>query len=225
MVRAFHVLVSYPIRNAGGSLSQRFCRKVLPRSLVRSRLSMILLRRFVLILSGLLLGLAGLLECWVQWGSSQNPQPMPMFTEADAIVVLGGGDRPRWKLGLRMSGVFPKAPVIVTGDGGDIFERLLANGVAPERMIHEDHANSTVENAKFTAPILAGLGAHRVVLVTNWFHAPRCLTIFRKYQPDREFVVSYSAKSESLPAWADMVERRERRAVIHNFLFNGVWPF
>jgi uncharacterized SAM-binding protein YcdF (DUF218 family) len=82
-----------------------------------------------------------------------------------------------------------------------------------------------VENAKFTAPMLDKIGAKRVILVTNWFHAPRALAIFLKYQPGREFVVSFSPKPEPLSKWDRETLRRERLAVLHNLLVHGVWSF
>ena len=82
-----------------------------------------------------------------------------------------------------------------------------------------------MENAKFTKPLLDKLGAKRVILVTNWFHTPRSLAIFRNYQPGREFTVSFPPKPAPLSQWDRESLRRERMAALHNLLVHGVWSW
>lgn len=129
---------------------------------------------------GVVLGLA--LGCWVWWSAWPEPIQEPLFADADAIVILGGGDDARWQKGLEVARAYPQLPVVVTGDDGYIVAPLAAHGLAAPRVVHEEAATSTVENAKFTGPLLDRIGARRVILVTNWFHAPRSLAMFRKYQ-------------------------------------------
>lgn len=148
-----------------------------------------------------------------------------MFAEADAIVILGGGDFNRWQHGVDLARSAPDLPLIVTGDDGLIVDYLVAHEIPLGRIQHEERATSTVENAKFTAALLDRLKAKRVILVTNWFHAPRALAIFRKYQPGRDFVVSFSPKPEPMTRWDKDTQRRERMAVIHNLVVHGVGCF
>ena len=168
---------------------------------------------------------AGALIAWVMFGTWPDPAPMRLFHDADAIVILGGGDAARWRQGLVLAAAYPEAPLIVTGDQGVILAELLAHGIPAQRIRHETAATSTVENARLTRPVLDQLGARRVILVTNWFHAPRSLSLFRKYQPDREFVVSFEAKPASLSPWEKAWLRHERLAAIHHLLVHGVWCF
>ena len=56
---------------------------------------------------------------------------------------------------------------------------LLEVGV-PDDAIHlEDRSTSTHENLAFARPILAGLGADEIILVTDATHAPRARLIAR----------------------------------------------
>jgi uncharacterized SAM-binding protein YcdF (DUF218 family) len=187
--------------------------------------SMIPKRRFLLVFLCVSFVFVASLASWIQWSDWPDPDPMPVFANADAMVILGGGDFNRWQHGLDLARSAPDLPLIVTGDDNHIVEYLAGNGIPLGRIQHEERATSTVENAKFTAALLDRLKAKRVILVTNWFHAPRALAIFRKYQAGREFTVSFSPKPEPLTRWDQDTQRRERMAVIHNLLVRGVGCF
>ena len=159
---------------------------------------------------------------WV--GNWPDPKPKPLPWSPDAIVVLGGGDRMRAQEGIRMAEHYPAAPVIVTGDGGYLW-KLLEPAISSTRLLSEPKATSTFENATFTAPMLEALGARRVLIVTNWFHAPRALAVFRKAQPGREFAVAFSRKPDPMPSWDTAAQRRERFACAAYLLLHGVWCF
>lgn len=150
---------------------------------------------------------------------------MSVFSDADALVILGGGDSNRWQRGFDLAKASPTLPLLVTGDDNQIVHYFTERGIPQERILHEEAATFTVENAKFTKPMLDKLGAKRVILVTNWFHAPRALAIFRKYQPGREFTISFSPKPEPLTKWDRDTQRRERMAALHNLIVHGVWSF
>jgi uncharacterized SAM-binding protein YcdF (DUF218 family) len=182
-------------------------------------------RKWLFRLSGALAIAIVLLGCWVQWGVWPDPAQAPIFVNADAIVILGGGDSARWQHGEELAKTRPGLPLIVTGDDGLIVNYLVSKVIPSGRILHENAATTTVENAKFTKPMLDRLGTKRVVLVTNWFHAPRSLAIFHKYQPGREFVVSFSPKPVPLNRWDLQMERRERMAAIYNLLRHGVWSW
>jgi len=182
-------------------------------------------RRFILHLLFASLVLVSSLAAWLQWSRWPDPEQGPLFTDADALVILGGGDFLRWQRGADLAKDHQALPLIVTGDDNHIVGHLAAQGIPRERILHEEAATSTVENARFTKPMLDRLGAKRVILVTNWFHAPRSLAIFRKYQPGRNFVVAFSPKSEPLTKWDRETQRRERVAALHNLLRYGVWSW
>ena len=53
-------------------------------------------------------------------------------------------------------------------------------GVPSEAILVELRSQNTHENAIFTAPILAGRGVHRSILVTSAAHMPRAVAIFKR---------------------------------------------
>jgi uncharacterized SAM-binding protein YcdF (DUF218 family) len=179
------------------------------------------IRRFLTLccLIGLWLG------WWVGWSSWPRLERWELPWTPDVIVVLGGGDQARSREALRLAGEFPDAPLIVTGDGGTICRELLGSGLSATRLVHEMRATSTVENACFTDALLANLGAQRVVLVTNYFHVPRALAVFRRHQPQREFAAAFEACPDQLSDWHRYCQRRERLAAIHNLLRYWIWSF
>ncbi len=108
-----------------------------------------------------------------------------------AIVVLGYGLKPsggmrlilhtRVLAGLAVAQIFPKSPIIVTGgnprngntEGGQMRKMLRIYGIPDERIIVEDRASSTVENARFSVPLAKEAGASGIILVTSSSHQGR----------------------------------------------------
>ncbi len=67
----------------------------------------------------------------------------------------------------------------------EVMRRLAErDGVDPSRIILEDRATTTLESALHCAPIIAARGWGRVVLVTDRYHLPRALLVFRRYGVD-----------------------------------------
>lgn len=166
-----------------------------------------------------------IVSSWVLWAPWPDPKPETLPWVPDAVVVLGGGDEARGRKCLELSNSFSQASLVVTGDGGTIVQFLRAHGVPESRIVHEEHATSTVENARFTDGILDGLHARRVVLVTNWFHAPRSLAVFQFYQPERNWAVAFEAKPHPLTRWDKGCQRRERMAALYHLITHGIWSF
>lgn len=111
----------------------------------------------------------------------------------DVLVVLGGRpDRPQRAAELFQAGAAPK--IIVTGFGDDICnEQILEqNGVAGSNILVEGKSRTTRENAKFSIAMLHALGAHRVIIVTSWYHSRRALHCFEHFAPD---IIFYSRPS------------------------------
>jgi uncharacterized SAM-binding protein YcdF (DUF218 family) len=109
--------------------------------------------------------------------------------KADALVVLGGGSYER---ALRAAELFSEqaAPVIFISGVGDCDgnKKLLVQKGVPERAITlEDRSHTTLENAKFTVPLLRARGAERVIIVTTWYLSRRAVACFRHFAPDIEF--------------------------------------
>ncbi len=124
----------------------------------------------------------------------------------DGIVVLGGAVSPDVSHGRgqpalneaaeRMTAVaklardYPKARIAFTGGSGrlftgaseahfvsDLFESF---GIARDRLILEDRARNTLENAIFTKRLVDPKPSERWLLVTSAHHMPRSIGLFRK---------------------------------------------
>jgi uncharacterized SAM-binding protein YcdF (DUF218 family) len=134
----------------------------------------------------------------VSWIASALEKPLVVTDAArvaDAIVVLGAPLGPNDRLGapllervevaaqLWRDGL---APIVVATGGitggtraeADVIgEALEARGVAG--VIVERRSRTTVENARFTAELLAPRGIRTVWLVTQPFHGRRAARVFR----------------------------------------------
>ncbi|SUD48065.1 DUF218 domain [Nocardia otitidiscaviarum] len=120
-----------------------------------------------------------------------------LFTPNTAIVVLGygllpdGSMRPelinRLHAGYVSAVLSPAAPVIVTGgnprngvpEAAAMAEWLIARGIPPQRIHVETQANSTVQNAAFSAKVMAAIGATTAILITSADHIGRALSNFQ----------------------------------------------
>ncbi len=109
--------------------------------------------------------------------------------KTDVMVVLGGFavERPQRAAELFQAGEAPK--IILSGSGDGLVNRQLLQkiGVPENAMILEDRSISTVENAKFSILLLRQMGAHKVIIVTSWYHSRRALATFKHFAPDLQF--------------------------------------
>lgn len=107
---------------------------------------------------------------------------------ADALVVLGGTpDRAMRAAELFKAG---EAPLIICTGYGDVDanEAYLTNsGVAKAAIWLEPKSRTTQENAEFSIVTLRQMGAHRVIIVTSWYHSRRAVAYFEHYAPDIKF--------------------------------------
>ncbi len=108
-----------------------------------------------------------------------------------AIVILGYGLKPdgtmrlilhtRVLAGMAVGHMFPQSPIIVTGgnprngntEAGQMRKMLRLYGIPEERIIVEDRANSTVQNAAFSVPLAKQAGTSGIILVTSSSHQDR----------------------------------------------------
>ena len=108
-----------------------------------------------------------------------------------AVVILGYGLNPdgtmrtilrrRVLTGLAVAQFFPQSPVIVTGgnpqngrtEAEQMRKMLLILGFPDNRIIVEDQANSTVQNAQFSVPLAKQAGTSGIILVTSTTHQGR----------------------------------------------------
>lgn len=61
-------------------------------------------------------------------------------------------------------------------------------GIARERLIVEDKANNTRDNAVYSAEIIRARGFRRVLVVTSAFHVPRAIECFRAVHQEADFL-------------------------------------
>ena len=162
---------------------------------------------------------------WILFGSWPCPERETIPWEPDAIVVLGGGDMVRVRESSRLAALYPDAPVLLTGDGGYLEKGLRESGINEPRLLIEREAKSTWENAKFSSPFFDSGNFKRVVLVTNWFHAPRSETVFRRVFRDCEFVTAWEPAPVPLTPWDRNSHRREKLAALYYLLRYGVNSF
>ncbi len=134
------------------------------------------------------------------------PRPAEAPAHVDAIIVLGGaveqniteargipslnGASERMTEGVILARRYPDARVVFTGGQGsfvhgglteaDVARQLwTAMGLPPERVIYEDQARNTHENAVLTARLLDPKPGQVFLLVTSASHMPRSVAVFR----------------------------------------------
>lgn len=143
---------------------------------------------FLLIVGGLFV--AGL------WGSSFYLSPQSKLEQADAIVVVSGGQtQTRAERGIELykEGYAPK--LIFSGaaldDGPSNARQMkqlaLSSGVPERDIITDEKAQTTYENAVNTKQELGS--ARRIILVTSPYHQRRAYLTFKKvYGDDYRFL-------------------------------------
>jgi uncharacterized SAM-binding protein YcdF (DUF218 family) len=120
-----------------------------------------------------------------------HAQPAGKDFRKPAIVILGYGLTPdgamrpllytRVLTGLAVAQFFPQSPIIVTGgnarngrtEAAAMRNTLMMLGFPANRIIVEDRANSTVQNAQFSVPLAKKAGATGIILVTSSTHQGR----------------------------------------------------
>jgi uncharacterized SAM-binding protein YcdF (DUF218 family) len=126
-------------------------------------------------------------------------------TTGDELVVLGGGDgRAERAAELYREGVAPGVLCTGYGDCASNIARLVKNGVPASVITAEPTALSTLQNAQISVPLLRKMGAHRIILVTSWYHSRRALAVFQHVAPDLQFA--------SRPTYSDYVPKTQTRA-------------
>lgn len=102
--------------------------------------------------------------------------------KADAIIVLGGKSPERTKAAINLYKRY-ELDVIPSGHKGEaerIQTVMMAANVPAERFFLEPKATNTKENAKYILPIALARGYMNVYVVTDAYHMPRSMMIFKK---------------------------------------------
>ncbi|MGE5504720.1 MAG: YdcF family protein [Actinomycetota bacterium] len=165
--------------------------------------------------------------------------PLPVY---DAAVVLGAMVRPDGSpspaLARRVAHAVALAKAGTVGallmSGGPVAhptpeawamrDLAVAAGITPERIVVEDRSRNTIDNARLSAPLASERGWRRLVVVTDLYHLPRALYVFRRFglavagsgaRPDRpaaEWWVAALREAAALPWTVVRVERARLRA-------------
>ena len=123
--------------------------------------------------------------------SGAEPPPAVKDFSRPAVVILGYGLnadgtmrtilRRRVLTGLAVAQFYPQSPIIVTGgnpqngrtEAEQMRRMLLLLGFPDNRIIVEDKATSTVQNARFSVPLAQQAGTSGIILVTSTTHQGR----------------------------------------------------
>lgn len=135
------------------------------------------------------------------------PANPPLPDTIDGVIILGGTINPslsalrkspqisnsveRILVGAEFARKHPRAKIIFSGGSGDpldpetreahyappVFAQM---GLEPSRIIYEDKARNTAENATFSAEIARPSVGETWVLITSAFHMPRAMGSFRQ---------------------------------------------
>lgn len=144
----------------------------------------------------------------------------------DGIVVLGGAVNitrgqvtfndaaSRMTTAIDLALRHPQARLVFTGGDAGFFVReevteaetadrlFRAVGIDPSRIVLEDRARNTRENALFTRPLIAPKPGERWVLVTSAFHMPRAVATFRAAGLDLEpYPVDFRTDGDGRDVW------------------------
>ncbi|WP_431231275.1 YdcF family protein [Mycolicibacterium psychrotolerans] len=147
-------------------------------------------RRWKAACGAVLLVVAALIGEIVPAAAQAEPVAAKDFSNP-AIVVLGYGLLPdgsmrmilrrRVLTGLAVAQMYPHSPIIVTGgnpqngvtEAAQMRRMLLMLNFPDSRIIVEDRANSTVQNAQFSVPLAKKAGTSGIILVTSSTHQGR----------------------------------------------------
>jgi uncharacterized SAM-binding protein YcdF (DUF218 family) len=96
------------------------------------------------------------------------------------VIALGGSPE-RVREAARLARLHSHVMVIVTGEGNraDVMS-LIGTGIGADRIIVEEAARNTYENAVFSSQIIGTKSPGRWLLVTSASHMPRAIGTFRK---------------------------------------------
>lgn len=112
---------------------------------------------------------------------------------ADAIIAIGGDGRERIATAVGLiNGGYGRWLVISGGPYGEelnsataMRQQAAAEGIGAERMLVDDRAESTYENAVGSATLMKSRGLYTAILLTSPYHTRRAAVVFsRVFRPE-----------------------------------------
>ncbi len=157
---------------------------------------------------------------------SRFPTSQRGYGHVDGIIVLGGGLERIFEA-IPLARENPQAKLLYTGGSivhdaytkeaekdvrapddlteADVAARLFEScGIPRDRLLLEENALNTFENAKFSKVIAAPKHGERWLLVTSAFHMPRAIGVFRR----TEFKVEAYPVDRKTAGWSDLFRFR-----------------
>ncbi|MDD4179932.1 MAG: YdcF family protein [Candidatus Margulisbacteria bacterium] len=149
------------------------------------------------------------------------------LAKADIIIILGGdnnGERAEQGIALYRAGYAPKLLM----SGGPLAWRLtyaewmkkqvVESGIPAAAIILQDKSRSTIEDAKFTLPLLKQYNIKSVILVTSPMHTRRAKRVFtRLLKPANIGLIVYPAQKSGF--------NPDRWWTRHEDLSSVVWEY
>jgi hypothetical protein len=161
-----------------------------------------------------------------------------------AIVVLGAGLETngtikaklnsRLAQGLKLARLYPKAPIILTGGNqkNGVTEAYMMSrwyaqrGISNKRLIIEDKAKDTVQNALFSSAILQRLGVTHVTVVTSSNHVRRGLADLQEACFQRGLKLEFDDLGAKTKGEKDPDPEQERLGIYRDLMrTSGLWAF
>jgi uncharacterized SAM-binding protein YcdF (DUF218 family) len=148
-------------------------------------------RRWKAAVAAIAIAVAGALGGFSPAVSQAEPPAAAKDFSKPAIVILGYGLNPNGTMrtilrrrvltGLAVAQFFQQSPIIVTGgnpqngktEAEQMRNMLQLLGFPPDRIIVEDKASSTGQNAQFSVPLAKQAGTSGIILVTSTTHQGR----------------------------------------------------
>lgn len=136
------------------------------------------------------------------WGTAFYLSPQDTLRQADAIMVVSGGQttaRADEGIQLYKDGYAPK--LIFSGaalDDGpsnadEMREQALDAGVPSGAIVTDETARTTYQNATKTKPIIDRLNIHTIILVTSPYHQRRTSLTFKHVYGDGYTFINHSS--------------------------------
>lgn len=181
-------------------------------------------------------------DCILQTVPNEMPRRSMPRDQHHAIVVLGAGletnGMPKAKLvarlqqAFKLARIYPRAPIILTGGNPKrgVTEAyvmglwLMKKGISGTRLILEDRARDTVENALYSSEILRRLGATHVTLVTSASHVRRGLVDLQEACLQRGLRMQYDTLASGGKGDTHLDPEQERVGVYRDLMrVSGLW--
>ncbi len=153
---------------------------------------------------------------------------------ADVIIVVSGdgtGERARSAAALWQRGLAPwvfvsgsRAGAARGGAAAEMVRVLVRAGVPRDRVVVDDQAASTHDNARQSAALMEARGWKRAILVTSPYHSRRAAVIFRAaFRPRGLGLRVYATEASFFEVRAWWTREQDRALVRSEYLKLGAW--